>query len=106
MSLTGMIHVMSSSTKQLSSRRTSTMLRTIRYANPTSLPESTSIIMNMDRCMQSHEAYKALPAKGSQQVLMQLHHDWDAFFKAHTAYKQDPSKFKAHPKIPGYKQKA
>ncbi len=38
--------------------------------------------------MQSHEAYKALPAKVSQQVLMQLHHDWDAFFKARDAYEQ------------------
>lgn len=59
----------------------------------------------MDRRMQSHEAYQALPAKVSQQVLMQLHHAWEAFFKAHAAYKQDPSKFQAHPRIPGYKQK-
>ncbi len=59
----------------------------------------------MDRRMQSHEAYKALPAKVSQQVLMQLHHDWDAFFKARAAYKEDPSKFKARPKIPGSKHK-
>src|SRR3984893_10424384 len=59
----------------------------------------------MDRRMQSHEAYKALPAKVSQQVLMQLHHDWDAFFKARVAYREDPSKFKARPRIPGYKQK-
>jgi len=59
----------------------------------------------MDRRMQSHEAYKALPAKVSQQVLMQLHHDWDAFFKARAAYKEDPSKFKARPRIPGYKHK-
>ena len=55
--------------------------------------------------MQSHEAYKALPAKVSQQVLKQLDHDWDAFFKARAAYKEDPSKFQARPKIPGYKHK-
>ena len=59
----------------------------------------------MDRRMQSHEAYKALPAKVSQQVLKQLDHDWDAFFKARVAYKEDPSKFKARPRIPGYKHK-
>jgi putative transposase len=59
----------------------------------------------MDRRMQSHEAYKALPAKVSQQVLKQLDHDWDAFFKARAAYKEDPSKFQARPKIPGYKHK-
>jgi putative transposase len=55
--------------------------------------------------MQSHEAYKALPAKVSQQVLKQLDHDWDAFFKARKAYNEDPSKFLAPPKIPGYKHK-
>src|SRR5947209_4376129 len=59
----------------------------------------------MNRRMQSHEAYKALPAKVSQQMLMQLHHDWDAFFKARVAYKEDPSKFKERPRIPGYKHK-
>ena len=59
----------------------------------------------MDRRMQSHEAYKALQAKVSQQVLKQLDHDWDAFFKARAAYKEDPSKFEACPKIPGYKHK-
>ncbi len=59
----------------------------------------------MDRRMQSHEAYKALPAKVSQQVLKQLHHDWDAFFKARAAYHEDPSKFTGRPRIPGYKHK-
>ncbi len=59
----------------------------------------------VQRRMQSHEAYKALPAKVSQQVLMQLHHDWDAFFKAREAYALDPSKFLGRPKLPGYKHK-
>lgn len=60
----------------------------------------------MDRRMQSHEAYKALPAKVSQQVLVQLHHDWVAFFQTLAAYYADPSKFQARPRIPGYKHKA
>src|SRR5438270_4374588 len=59
----------------------------------------------VQRRMQSHEAYKALPAKVSQQVLMQLAHDWDSFFKARDAYNEDPSKFLGRPKIPGYKHK-
>jgi putative transposase len=59
----------------------------------------------VQRRMQSHEAYKALPAKVSQQVLMQLHHDWDAFFKARDAYNEDPSKFLGRPKLPKYKHK-
>ena len=56
--------------------------------------------------MQSHEAYKALPAKVSQQVLMQLHHDWESFFKARAAYEADSSTFLGHPKLPKYKHKA
>ena len=59
----------------------------------------------MDKRMQSHEAYKALPAKVSQQVLKQLDHDWDAFFKTRAAYREDPSKFRTPPRIPGYKHK-
>ncbi len=55
--------------------------------------------------MQSHEAYKALPAKVSQHVLMQLHHDWESFFKARAAFEEDPSKFLGHPKLPKYKPK-
>ena len=55
--------------------------------------------------MQSHEAYKALPAKVAQQVLMQLAHDWESFFKAREAYHLDPSKFTGRPKLPKYKHK-
>lgn len=60
----------------------------------------------MDKRMQQHEAYKALPAKVSQQVLLQLHHEWNGFFKARAAYNEDPPKFLASPKIPGYKHKS
>src|SRR5690348_15342987 len=59
----------------------------------------------VQRRMQSHEAYKALPAKVSQQVLKQLDHDWDSFFKARDVYNEDPSKFLGRPKLPGYKPK-
>src|SRR5260370_34165820 len=59
----------------------------------------------VQRRMQSHEAYKALPAKVSQQVLLQLAHDWESFFKARDADNEDPSKFLGRPKLPGYKHK-
>jgi hypothetical protein len=59
----------------------------------------------MQQRMQSHEAYKALPAKVSQQVLMQLHRNWIAFFEECKAYKEDPSKFTGRPKMPKYKDK-
>jgi len=59
----------------------------------------------MQRRMQSHEAYKALPAKVSQQILMLLDMNWKSFFEALKAYKEDPSKFLGHPKLPKYKHK-
>lgn len=55
--------------------------------------------------MQSHEAYKALPAKVSQQILMVLDRNWKSFFEAMEAYNEDPSKFLGRPKLPKYKHK-
>jgi len=59
----------------------------------------------MDRRMQSHEAYKALPAKVSQQILVLLDNNWTSFFEARGAYEEDPSKFTGRPKLPRYKHK-
>src|SRR5260221_7254317 len=59
----------------------------------------------MDTRMQSHEAYKALPAKVSQQVLRQLADAWKAFCEAKAAYEEDPSKFTGRPRLPKYKHK-
>src|SRR6266436_236816 len=59
----------------------------------------------MDKRMQSHEAYKALPAKVSQQILMVLDRNWKSFFEALEAYQEDPSKFLGRPKLPKYKHK-
>ncbi|HZU02981.1 MAG TPA: transposase [Ktedonobacteraceae bacterium] len=59
----------------------------------------------MDKLMQKHEAYRALPAKVSQQVLKLLDKNWAAFFAARHSYQEDPSKFKGRPKLPGYKDK-
>ena len=47
----------------------------------------------MDKRMQLHEAYRALPAKVSQQVLRQLAYAWKAFREAKGAYEENPSKF-------------
>ena len=59
----------------------------------------------MDVRMQSHEAYKALPAKVAQQVLRQLAGAWKAFREALIVYKQNPSVFTGRPKLPKYKHK-
>src|ERR1700730_12807959 len=60
----------------------------------------------MDKRMQSHEAYKALPAKVSQQVLRQLADAWESYFKACAAHRDHPEKFLGHPKLTKYKDKA
>ncbi len=59
----------------------------------------------MDKRMQSHEAYKALPAKVSQHVLILLHKNWISFFEARKAYEEDPSTFTGRPRLPKYKHK-
>ncbi len=55
--------------------------------------------------LKHHEAYCALPRKVSNSILIQLHKNWVAFFKANEAYQEDPSQFVGRPKIPGYKDK-
>jgi putative transposase len=47
----------------------------------------------------------ALPRKVSQSVLRQLDHDWQAFFAASKAYRQNPASFTGRPKLPKYKPK-
>ncbi len=59
----------------------------------------------MDKRMQSHEAYNALPAKVSQHVLKQLAAAWKAFREAKAAYEEDPSRFTGRPRLPKYKHK-
>jgi IS605 OrfB family transposase len=59
----------------------------------------------MDKRMQNHEAYKALPAKVAQQVLRLLERNWKSFFEALKAYKEDPSTFHKRPQLPKYKHK-
>lgn len=51
------------------------------------------------------ECYQALPRKVSNSILILIHKNWGAFFKANEAFTEDPSKFVGRPKIPGYKDK-
>jgi putative transposase len=51
------------------------------------------------------DCYKALPAKVANSILILIHKNWMAFFKARESYREDPSKFQARPRIPGYKDK-
>lgn len=55
--------------------------------------------------MESHEAYRALPAKVAQQVLKLLDKNWTGYQEALKSYQKDPSKFQGRPKMPKYKDK-
>jgi IS605 OrfB family transposase len=60
---------------------------------------------SLDKKLQSTEAYLNLPAKVSQQVLMQVSRDWRSWQEAKSEYVVNPTKFKANPRIPSYKDK-
>jgi putative transposase len=57
------------------------------------------------RLLKETDAYQALPAKVANQVLIQLHKAWTAFFEAMEKWREDPSKFTGRPKLPKYKHK-
>ncbi len=61
--------------------------------------------MKVFHLIKEHEAYKALPAKVSNQVLIQVHKAWKSFFEAMEAWQITPQKFLGRPKLPGYKDK-
>lgn len=59
----------------------------------------------MDKRMKAHPAYKALPAKVSQQVLRLLDKNWKAWEEGLAAWQQDQSQFLGRPGLPGYLDK-
>jgi IS605 OrfB family transposase len=59
----------------------------------------------LDKTLKESENYKSLPAQTAQQILMLLDKAWQSFFKTIKAWKIEPEKFYARPRIPGYKKK-
>ncbi|MEO0988329.1 MAG: transposase [Cyanobacteria bacterium J06639_14] len=59
----------------------------------------------MANYLKGHEAYKALPAKVSQQTLRRLDESWRSFFAAMAEWRIHPDKFLGRPKLPKYKHK-
>ena len=51
------------------------------------------------------EAYRALPAQTTQQILRLIEKDWKSFFKANQQFKIKPEAFTGKPKLPKYKHK-
>lgn len=60
---------------------------------------------DIQKAIQGSEAYQAIPAKVSQQILMVLDKNWKSFQAANLAYQETPSKFNGRPKLPKYKNK-
>ncbi len=60
---------------------------------------------DIQKTVQNSEAYQAIPAKVSQQILMILDRNWKSFLAADRAYKNSPEKFLGRPKLPKYKNK-
>ena len=46
--------------------------------------------------------YYAMPSQANQQVLRKVLKDWKSHFELLASYRQNPGKFKAQPKQPGY----
>jgi len=55
--------------------------------------------------LKATDAYQALPAKVANQVLLQLHQAWTAFFEGMEVYREHPEKFQGRPGLPKYLHK-
>src|SRR5258708_30381191 len=53
--------------------------------------------------VKSSDAYKALPAKVSNQLLLQLHNAWLRFFEPMEKWREHPEQVTGTPKLPSYK---
>ena len=60
---------------------------------------------DLQRLLKDTNAYKALPSKVSQQVLIGLGKNWKAWWRARQEWVKDPSKFLGRPALPRYKDK-
>ncbi|MGD1716839.1 transposase [Dapis sp. BLCC M172] len=56
---------------------------------------------DLQKTLSTQVDYQAMPAKVSQQILMILDRNWKSFLAANEVYKQNPSKFKSRPRLPG-----
>jgi len=59
----------------------------------------------LQKTLQKEVDYTKLPAKVSQQVLMNLDKSWKSFFTSIKDWKKNPSKYLGRPRLPRYKDK-
>lgn len=60
---------------------------------------------DLNKQLKYHNLFRALPAKTSQHVMLQLGHNWKAFFKSAKAWVKNKDKYTGQPKPPRYKNK-
>ncbi|MGB3513970.1 MAG: RNA-guided endonuclease TnpB family protein, partial [Microcoleaceae cyanobacterium] len=60
---------------------------------------------DLQKILSTQADYQAMPAKVSQQILMIIDRNWKSFLAANKVYQQNQSKFRASPRLPGYKNK-
>lgn len=71
------------------------------YFMKAKLPSAFDLIKTMPKTNPSD--YYRMCGNTNQQCIKQARQNWDNYFKALKAYKQNPEKFKSEPQIPGYK---
>lgn len=59
----------------------------------------------LNKMLKTHKTFKALPAKTSQQIIIQLCYNWKSFFKAIKQWKKNKNEFCGKPNLPKYKKK-
>ena len=69
------------------------------------IKDEANILFTLHHLMKDTEVYKELPAKVSSTVLNTVVLNFKSFFAALNAYKANPSKFNARPKLPKYLDK-
>jgi putative transposase len=60
---------------------------------------------DLNKQLKTHEAFKALPAKTAQQIIIKLGHNWKAFFKSVKIWSKNKSNYCGKPSLPKYKKK-
>lgn len=60
---------------------------------------------DLNKQLKHEDVFKALPAKTSQQIIIQLGRNWKSFIKAVKDWAKNKEKYTGRPKLPKYKEK-
>src|SRR5215469_11296778 len=85
--------------------KTSGIRATTRCASPSSCSSRISTTAPRFICSKRRRPTRRSPQSVANQVLLQLHHAWTAFFEAMEVYRECPAKFTGRPKLPKYLHK-